>query len=284
MEIYWEDIAFEVKTKKYKTIRLVVCGVLIFFIFISSLIIFGTYLLQDEEIKENNRLIAEYEAKLLSLQQDILDYQESDGYTQYYNSAEIGDQIAVAQSRYGGFASYTDIATITQSAQETADLLDNYIYSGQGRTPWYQNSQCDYTWSYLMRQTAVIDSFPCIWVCKAEDAVLAVTTGIYEGKTQRFGDFKTYYTTQGNALMNETNVLTDEGVVVSDYDYESQYQNVEDIQETVSEQAKEQTQESTQETTEESTEESTQEVVSNTSDNARQDNNLSSMMKKGDTQ
>lgn len=258
VEIYWEDIAFEIKSKKYQTIRLIICGILIFLIFINSLTIFGTYLIQNQNMQENNRIIAEQQGILQGIEADIENLSKASEAMEYYYTAEIGDLVAQAQSQYGGFGQYDTTTEITEAAKGTADLLDNYIYSGQGRTPWYQNAKRDYTWTYLNRQTSVVDKVPCIWACSDNNVLLAITTGMYDGTNKQFGDFKTYYTANGYSLMADNTMLNNQGVVVELYDSQAQYEDVMDIQASVAKKAGEIKETSTEVLTETDTEVSTE--------------------------
>lgn len=232
--IYLEDIVVEIKTKKYENIRNITCGILLFLILLTVLNIAGTYILQSDKIEKNLITIAEYKNKISAKQKEM------DAYTQevidaYYDVTELGDSIAMVQSQYGGFNESISIADISQSAKEIASAMDQYLYSGEGRFAWYQNMTCDYQWYYLMRQTSTVEHIPCIWVCKSStNTLLAVTTGVCNATEQKFGDFKTYYTTQGNALISDNTVINVSGVVETNIEYEEYYNKIKKIQETVS--------------------------------------------------
>ncbi len=232
--IYLEDIAIEVKTKKYEKIRNITCGILLFFVFLSACNIVGTCMLNSEKIEKNLITIAEYKNKINAKQKEMDEY-EKEVVNAYYDVTELGDSVAQIQSQYGGFNESISIADISQCAKETATEMDQYLYSGEGRSAWYQNMTCNYQWYYLMRQTSTVERIPCIWVCKSNaNTILAVTTAVCNATEQKFSEFKTYYTTQGNALISTDTVINVSGVVEANIDYKEYYDNIKKIQEKVS--------------------------------------------------
>lgn len=64
--------------------------------------------------------------------------------------------------------------------------------------------------------------------------ILAVTTGVYDGLGELFGNFTVYYTTKGNALLDEDVRLVN-GNIVSSVDYIDYYKNVDEVLNEVSE-------------------------------------------------
>lgn len=240
--IYLDDIAAEIESSKYRKIRNIACIILFFVMVLKIIMIAGTYVIQNDAIERNRIEISEYNNKLAALEKEFEEYKDNYSY-EFYDVTEIGDRVAEIQSSFGGFRSDADLSDISESTRTAASEMDYYLYSKDGRTAWYQNVTCKYQWYYLMRQTSLIGNIPCIWVCKSAEKgkVLAVTTGTCDAKTERFGDFRHYYTTQGQALITEDAVISVSGVIESDVDYEAYYESIMEIQAAVGRNAYERT-------------------------------------------
>lgn len=179
--------------------------------------------------------IADYQQKCNSVKADIKQFEES-GTKELYNSWEAGSAVAGLQDTYGGISGNASVEAVTESARNTASALDKYISDPFGRTPWYNNAACQYTWTYLNRQTSVTEEIPGIWICRSTNSnvILAVTTGVYDGLGELFGNFTVYYTTKGNALLDEDVRLVN-GNIVSSVDYIDYYKNIDEVLDEVSE-------------------------------------------------
>lgn len=58
--------------------------------------------------------------------------------------------------------------------------------------------------------------------------ILAVATGVYDGLGELFGNFTVYYTTKGNALLDEDVRLVN-GNIVSSVDCIDYYKNIDEV-------------------------------------------------------
>lgn len=232
---YLEDLAYEVKTSRFLKVRSVIIVVLLLFFMIRAAGIYATKNLQDNAIQSNLLEIADYQLKCNSAKADLKALEES-GTKELYNSWEAGSAVAGLQDTYGGISDNASVESVTESARNTASALDKYISDPFGRTPWYNNAACQYTWTYLNRQTSVTEKIPSIWICRSKNSnvILAVTTGVYDGLGELFGDFTVYYTTKGNAVLDD-DVRIVNGNIVSSVDYIDYYKNIDEVMNEVSE-------------------------------------------------
>ena len=232
---YFEDLAYDVKTPKFIKIRNIVVIIVGVIIFIQAFLIYVGNVSQKKAVQDNAIAIADYQQQYNSVKSDIEKLQSGDT-RELYNSWESGIKVAELQSAYGNIPINSTVDTITESARETASNLDKFISDPFGRTPWYNNAAYQYTWSYLTRQTSVVEEIPCMWICRSDKSniILAVTTGKYNGFGELFGDFNVYYTTKGNALL-EDDVMLVNGNIVSSVDYIDYYKNVEEVMSEIAE-------------------------------------------------
>lgn len=232
---YPEDLAYEVKTSKFIKVRGMVVAAFIIIFMVQAVGIYMAKNLQDSSVRSNLLEIADYQQKCNSVKADIKQFEEA-GTKELYNSWEAGSAVAGLQDTYGGISSNASVEAVTESARNTASALDKYISDPFGRTPWYNNAACQYTWTYLNRQTSVTEKIPGIWICRSTNSnvILAVTTGVYDGLGELFGNFTVYYTTKGNALLDEDVRLVN-GNIVSSVDYIDYYKNIDEVLDEVSE-------------------------------------------------
>ncbi|MDE6056183.1 MAG: hypothetical protein K2G55_21040 [Lachnospiraceae bacterium] len=232
---YLEDLPYEVKTPKFIKVRGVIIVVAVIFLIIRVVGIYAAKNLQDNTIQSNVLEIADYQQKCNVLEADMKKFEEAET-KELYNSWEAGNAVAGLQDTYGGISGNASVESVTESARNTASALDKYISDPFGRTPWYNNAACQYTWTYLNRQTSVTEKIPSIWICRSKNSnvILAVTTGVYDGLGELFGDFTVYYTTKGNAALDD-NVRIVNGNIVSSVDYIDYYKNIDEVINEVSE-------------------------------------------------
>ncbi len=226
---YLEDLAYEVKTPKFIKVRGVIIAAIIIFLIIRAIGIYVTKDLQDNTIQSNVLEIADYQQKCNSLKADMKKFEEAET-KELYNSWETGNAVANLQDAYGGFSGNASVEYITESARNTASALDKYIRDPFGRTPWYNNAACQYTWTYLNRQTSLTENIPSIWICRSNNSnvILAVTTGTYDGRGELFDNFTVYYTTKGNALLDDDVRLVNDNII-SSVDYMDYYKNIDEV-------------------------------------------------------
>lgn len=232
---YLEDMAYEVKTSKFIKVRGIIIVAFIIFFMIQIAGLYITKNLQDDTIRSNLLEISEYQQKCNSLNADIKKFEETET-KELYNSWEAGSAVAGLQDTYGGIPDNASVESVTESARNTASALDKYISDPFGRTPWYNNAACQYAWTYLNRQTSVTENIPSIWICRSSNSnvILAVTTGVYDGLDELFGDFTVYYTTKGNVLLNDDVRLVN-GNIISSIDYIDYYKNIDKVMNKVTE-------------------------------------------------
>ena len=232
---YLEDLAYEVKTSRFIRVRSVIIAASIIFFTVQAVGIHVTKNLQDNMVQSNLLEIADYQQKLNSLEADMKKFEE-DEKKELYNSWEAGNAVAGLQDTYGGISENASVESVTESARNTASALDKYISDPFGRTPWYNNAACQYTWTYLNRQTAVTEKIPSIWICRSNNSnvILAVTTGTYDGLGDLFDNFTVYNTTKGNALLDE-DIRIANGNIISSIDYMGYYKNIDDVMNGVAE-------------------------------------------------
>lgn len=232
---YLEDLSYEVKTSKFIKVRGIIITAFILFFMIRAAGIYVAKNLQNEIIQSNLVEIAGYQQKCNSIKADIKSFEETET-KELYNPWEAGSAVAGLQDTYGGISGNASVESVTESARNTASALDKYISDPFGRTPWYNNAACQYTWTYLNRQTSVTEKIPSIWICRSSNSnvILAVTTGVYDGLGELFGDFTVYYTTKGNVLLNDDVRLVN-GNIISSMDYIDYYKNIDKVMNEVTE-------------------------------------------------
>lgn len=232
---YLEDLAYEVKTSKFIKVRSMMIVAFILFFLIRAAGIYVEKNLQDNTVQSNLLEIADYQQKCNAVKADIKNFEEAET-KELYNSWEAGCAVAGLQDTYGGISDNASVDYVTETARNTAMALDKYISDPFGRTPWYNNAACQYTWVYLNRQTSVTEKIPGIWVCRSNNSnvILAVTTGVYDGMGELFGDFTVYYTTKGNALLDSDVRLVNDNII-SSVDYMDYYKNVDEVMNEVTE-------------------------------------------------
>lgn len=226
---YLEDLPYEVKTPKFIKVRGVIIVAAVIFLMIRVVGIYAAKNLQDNTIQSNVFEIADYQQKCNVLEADMKKFEEAET-KELYNSWEAGNAVAGLQDTYGGISDKASAAYVTESARNTASALDKYISDPFGRTPWYNNAACQYTWTYLNRQTSVTEKIPSIWICRSKNSnvILAVTTGVYDGLGELFDNFTVYYTTKGNALLNDDVRLVNDNII-SSVDYIDYYKNIDEV-------------------------------------------------------
>ncbi len=232
---YLEDLAYEVKTPKFIKVRgIIITAVIIFFV-VRAVGIYAARNLQDDTIRSNMLEIADYQQKCNSLKEDLKKFEETET-RELYNSWEAGSEVASLQDTYGGIPGNASVEYVGENARNTAAALDKYISDPFGRTPWYNNAACSYTWTYLNRQTSVTEKIPSIWICRNNNSnvILAVVTGVYDGLGELFGNFTVYYTTKGNALLDDDVRLVN-GNLISSIDYLDYYKNIDEVMNEVNE-------------------------------------------------
>lgn len=226
---YLEDLAYEVKTPKVIKARNILATVIFAFGLIQILLIFTGRSSQANIIQNNKIAIADYQQKCNEIDTETEQFKNKNNMI-FYNSWEQGNAVAELQAEYGGFRSDATIESVTEKAKKTAEKLDTYIKEPIARTPWYANMYQNYFWIYMNRQTSLIENIPSIWICRSNDnnTILGVATAEYDALGEVFEDFKFYYTTKGNALLEEDVQLVN-GNVISSEDYMNYYKNVNKI-------------------------------------------------------
>ena len=226
---YLEDLAYEVKTSKFIKVRGIIITIFILLFMIGAVSIYIAKNRQNDIIQSNLVEIAGYQQKCNSIKADIKNFEETET-KELYNSWEAGSAVAGLQDMYGGIFDNASVESVTETARNTASALDKFISDPFGRIPWYNNATCQYTWTYLNRQTSITEKIPSIWICRNvnSNVILAVATGVYDGRSELFGNFTVYYTTKGNALLDE-DVRLINGNLMSSIDYIDYYKNIDEV-------------------------------------------------------
>ena len=203
--IYLEDVADWTKSKTGSVVRLGICGVIIAGAVLKGFSAMNTKSANETAIQDNRLTIAQ-----LSYQSDALDAKIAQATEAqelvYYEPSNVGDLIATLQTRYNGYTDYVTAETIVAEARDVRDELDKYMDSHSDESAWFKDAFTNCVWTFPMRESSLVSDVPVIWICNGRNSdantVYAVTTGVYDGQTDRCGDFKTYYTLWGESVID----------------------------------------------------------------------------------
>jgi hypothetical protein len=204
VRIYFDDIAVWTKSKIGKFIKIGVCSGLVIATVVSLAGVFIKGNQYKAQIQENEVIIADTEAQLAKIKEDIEHFETVEKTVTYSAFGKQGPYVASKQTEYDKIIGTVNSFYLQSRLKEVADGLVGYIDTNYG--PWYPTKEGvykGYQWSYMTRLASLIKTIPSVWVCSIGgnnmdlNSVAAVTTAVYDYDTECFTDLKTYITYYG---------------------------------------------------------------------------------------